>query len=199
MAQECSIEGTLEGDVFRFRYQEPEVGGEGWFKLHRFGKFAGQWLEDGQTRWQTWQGQRGFDGIWQSTFGPLRLVQEADKVRGFYEGLGSSSLEGQMTGNRLVFRYQEPRANGEGWFELAEDGLVFEGQWRPEGSASWCAGRDEKRCRYLGSPGSSCWKLTGSVALGEKEFAFGNCFVSSLPAFRTSKSGSVSSTTRPAW
>src|SRR5262249_37805214 len=40
-------------------------------------------------------------------------------------------------GGRLVFRYQEPNATGEGAFTLADDGLSFEGEWRPDGSPAW--------------------------------------------------------------
>ena len=127
---ECTLEGTIQQGVLHFRYREPAVGGEGWFVLQRPGKFVGQWRQDGTNTWQIWQGERGFEGIWQSSFGPLRLVVGEDGVHGFYEGLGKSTITGKLEGNRLVFRYREPRAQGEGWFELAGDSMTFQGQWR---------------------------------------------------------------------
>src|SRR5262249_5673992 len=86
---ENAIEGTVKDGTFRFRYREPAAQGEGWFVLERYGKFSGQWRQDGVEQWGAWLGQRGFDGIWDSTFGPLRLVQDQDRVWGTYEGLGS--------------------------------------------------------------------------------------------------------------
>ena len=109
----CPIEGTLRGSRLQFNYQEPTVRGEGWFELVRHGKFAGQWRADGGEQWHSWTGHREFDGIWESSFGYLRLVQESDRVLGFYEGAGPRSLEGRVDGRRLNFRYREPRAQGE--------------------------------------------------------------------------------------
>ena len=69
----CSLDGTIQDSVLRFRFHEPNAGGEGWFALRRYGKFAGKWRQDGASHWQAWQGERGFEGLWNSTFGPLRL------------------------------------------------------------------------------------------------------------------------------
>lgn len=142
-----SVEGTygdgntLAGDVvgnrLTFRYQEPTVEGDGWFDLVRHGKFVGQWREDAGDRWLHWSGERAFEGIWDSSFGPLRLIQEPERVFGFYEGGGRSTIEGRMEGSRMVFHYHEPNVEGEGWFELADDWRTFHGQWRPTGAAAW--------------------------------------------------------------
>jgi len=133
----CPIQGIVEGGRLKFTYQEPEAQGEGWFEPVRYGKFAGKWRPLGAEHWQPWIGHRGFDGVWESSFGLLRLMQEPDRVFGFYEGAGPSSVEGKLQGNRLVFHYREPRAQGEGAFELAPDGQSFSGQWRPEGAPQW--------------------------------------------------------------
>jgi hypothetical protein len=137
MGAHCPIEGVIEDGRLKFTYQEPEVKGEGWFEQIRHGKFAGKWRPIGGEAWQAWQGHREFDGVWDSSFGLLRLVQEPDRVLGFYEGAGPANLEGKLQGGRLTFRYQEPRAAGEGAFDLAPDGQSFSGQWRPEGSPKW--------------------------------------------------------------
>src|SRR5262249_5719645 len=79
-----------------------------------------------------------FAGKWNSTFGPMDLVQEGERVSGVYVWMGTRcSLEGTVSGNRLTFAYQEPGVQGEGWFELSRTGDTFCGQWRPDGAASW--------------------------------------------------------------
>jgi len=171
---ECSLEGTIQGGVLRFRYREPAVGGEGWFVLQRHGRFSGQWRQDGTNSWQPWQGERGFEGIWQSTFGPLRLVQDPERIQGSYEGLGRSSLDGRLQGKRLEFRYREPRAQGEGWFELAADGVSFQGQWRPDGTAAWAPWYGPRIVPVPGLRWLVVLEAYWQRGLGEKEYAFGN-------------------------
>jgi hypothetical protein len=133
----CRIDGEIDGTCFRFRYQEPSEQGQGWFELTRFGRFAGRYQPDGAAKEHDWQGQREFDGIWESTFGRLRLVQDEDRVHGFYEGVGRSTIEGQIENGRLRFRYKEPAAAGEGWFEIDEGVTSFTGEWRVDGTSSW--------------------------------------------------------------
>jgi hypothetical protein len=169
-----AIEGTVKDGTFHFRYREPDAQGEGWFVLERYGKFAGQWRPDGMEPWGTWTGQRGFDGIWDSSFGPLRLIQEQGRVHGSYEGLGSSTIDGRVEGDRLTFRYQEPAAQGEGAFELAEDGGHFQGEWRPDGAAQWGPWKGR---RLMPQPGL-VWLVVLEAywqrGLHENEYAFGN-------------------------
>ncbi len=74
---ECTVEGTIRGGVLKFRYREPNVGGEGWFALERHGKFNGSWRQDGIDKWLPCKGERGFEGAWNTSFGPLRLIQGA--------------------------------------------------------------------------------------------------------------------------
>jgi hypothetical protein len=131
----CSLEGKVSHGRLVFTYREPEVEGEGWFELTRGGKaFAGQFRPAGEGRWQPCAGERvGFDGLWNSSFGPLRLIEEGERVRGFYPVGAGATLEGRRKGDRLSFRYREPRARGRGAFELAADGLSFEGEWQSRG------------------------------------------------------------------
>jgi hypothetical protein len=133
----CQIEGEVGDGRLVFRYQEPDVHGEGWFELARRGRaFTGQFRPEGTSHWEPWEGERvGFDGLWNTTFGLLRLHEEGDAVRGFYEV--GATLRGRLKGRRLTFQYREPRARGRGAFELADDELSFQGKWKPTGAAAW--------------------------------------------------------------
>lgn len=135
--RDSTLEGHVRDGRLVFAYHEPDHDGEGWFELKRDGKFLGAWRMEGSPRWGAWEGARGFDGVWETTYGRLRLIQEADRVRGFYEGAGSSTIEGRIENRKLVFRYQEPHAVGEGWFELGDDGRTFHGEWHPDHMAAW--------------------------------------------------------------
>jgi len=169
-----TLQGVLDGDKLRFRYAEPGQTGEGWFTLLRQGKFAGEYLADGAEHQRTWEGQRGFDGVWDSSFGRLRILHEEERVFGFYEGLGPATIDGRMDNGRFVFTYQEPKARGEGWFELADDGVSFTGAWRPQGKESWgnWLGR-----RVAPSPGL-IWLVVLEAhwqrSLADNEYAFGH-------------------------
>lgn len=170
----AKLSGTVEGIVFSFEYEEPAERGQGVFELARPGKFAGRYLAEGAAQWRPWDGQRGFDGIWESSFGRLRLIQEEERVVGFYEGLGSSTIQGSLQDGRLVFNYQEPAARGEGWFDLSPDGLQFAGEWRPDTAEMWgqWLGR-----RVLPEPGLT-WLMVleahWQTSLADNEYAFGN-------------------------
>jgi hypothetical protein len=134
--QQCSIEGALRDGRLQFEYREPTIAGEGWFELVSHGKFAGKWRPAGTDRWAGWTGRRGYEGIWETSYGLMRLVQEPGRVHGYYEGQGPSSIEGTLEDARLHFRYRESRAKGEGHFELAPDGETFSGEWRADGAQS---------------------------------------------------------------
>lgn len=134
---ENHIEGELKGTRFVFEYTEAAASGAGWFELLRPGKFQGEWKAKGDITYRAWVGERAFEGIWETSFGPMRLVHEADRVVGFYEGAGSSSLSGTINNDKLEFRYTEPKAEGEGWFELSEDWQTFRGLWRPLNATGW--------------------------------------------------------------
>jgi hypothetical protein len=173
---QCLIDGEDVRGRLVFRYEEPTVQGEGWFDLIRGGNaFAGHWHPDGAQGWAEWTGERvGWDGLWESDFGLLRLVREGDQVRGFYEATGGSTIEGRVEGERMIFSYQEPTVRGEGQFRLAPDGLAFQGQWRPEGRAGWLPWRG---ARVLPRPGLT-WLVVVEAPwqrfLSDREYAFGH-------------------------
>jgi hypothetical protein len=180
----CPIEGSIRDGKFHFTYKEPKAEGEGWFELVRHGRFAGEWRATGTPNWAVWVGQREFEGVWESSFGLLRLVQEPERVLGFYEGVGPCGLEGKLEENRLSFRYYEPRAQGEGHFELARDTISFDGEWRADGaqqSAPW-------QGRRLAAVPGLIWLVVIEAhwqrSYFEKEYAFGYMlreFFSRLP------------------
>jgi hypothetical protein len=172
----CLIDGEVAGDRLTFRYQEPAVQGEGWFELTRNGNaFAGQWHPDGADGWADWTGERvGFDGLWDSDFGRLRLVQEGDVVHGFYEEAGGSTLEGRLDDGQLLFTYQEPAAHGHGRFVLADDGLTFQGEWKPEGAPSWLPWRGARVLPRRGLTWLVVFEAPWQRFLSDREYAFGN-------------------------
>lgn len=139
MSAECPIAGKIANGRLVFTYQEPTVHGEGWFELARNGKaFAGQFRPDGAANWEPWEGERiGFDGLWNTSFGLMRLSEDGDEVNGFYEVGGNSTITGRRTGNGLTFTYREPKTRGRGRFELAADGLSFQGEWRARSEPNW--------------------------------------------------------------
>ncbi len=145
-ASVATLEGTVDGGRLTFRYVEPEATGEGWFELRDGGRrFAGEWRADGEQAWAEWQGTRllrpqpsdGFEGVFETTYGPMRLWRDGDAVRGRYGYEGGSTIEGTVADGTLTFTYAEPRARGEGGFELLPGGEGFRGQWREEGGEEW--------------------------------------------------------------
>jgi len=169
----CPIEGAIVGDQLRFRYEEPTEQGTGWFELQRHGKFRGGYTAESATNEGTWIGEREFDGIWESSFGRLRLIQEENRIVGFYEGVGSSTIEGEIVEGEFQFHYQEPQAAGEGKFIIDPGFESFTGEWRPMGAERWSAWVGK---RVL--PKSNLtWLLVLEAhwqrSIAEKEFSFG--------------------------
>jgi hypothetical protein len=80
---------------------------------------------------------QNFQGLWDSNYGRIRLAQTAQRVHGAYAYANGSSIDGTVKNGRFVFRYREPAAAGEGWFELAKDGRSFTGKWRADGAQTW--------------------------------------------------------------
>ena len=149
------VEGDVAGRRLTFTYREPNAAGEGWFELAGDGaSFDGRWRAEGDTGWSRWTGERGaavesaagtFDGVWSSSYGPLRLVQSGKDVRGFYRmGDGRfADLAGTVKDGRLDFRYDEQGTKGAGHFELAPGGSGFTGAWQADDGAAgeWTGAR----------------------------------------------------------
>jgi len=191
----CRIAGMLSGKKLTFTYKEPDAAGEGWFELNSDGsKFTGKWRETGETAWDVWKGTRvetnrksdtGFDGdfvegdfvkgLWDSTFGKLRLIQQKDgSIQGIYELVSGSSLQGAVQGNRLTFHYREPTAKGEGWFEFWEDGRHFVGKWRPDGASEWSDWTGQRVEPVTGRTWLVVIEARWEASLSDPQYTFGD-------------------------
>src|SRR4051794_13889485 len=84
------IEGKLQAGKFNFRYQDASDSGEGWFAQTRFGQFHGQYCPNGAGQWRDWNGEREWEGICETSYGRMRLIQEKGRIHGFYSGAGSA-------------------------------------------------------------------------------------------------------------
>jgi hypothetical protein len=82
--------------------------------------------------------QGPFAGKWNTTYGPLTLTQNRNKVQGVYYN-GTASLTGTVEKNRLSFTYKEMSLDGDGEFILSPDGKSFTGKWRTRGGQTWHA------------------------------------------------------------
>lgn len=168
-----AIDGALKNNRFVFTYRDPSGAGEGWFELPRYGQLRGQYRLDGTDRWGDWSGNREWDGIWDTSFGRVSLIQEESRILGFYEGAGPSRIEGRLDGKRFVFRYLEPSAQGDGWFELNGDATAFDGSWRPDGAAAWQPWQGR---RVFARPGLT-WLVVLEAhwqrSLGDAEYSYG--------------------------
>lgn len=115
-----------------------------------------------------------FDGLWQTSFGRMRLSQSGATVSGSYAYASGSAIEGTCEGARLNFRYTEPSARGEGWFELRADGRAFTGQWRPEGEQRWHAWTGERVDPVAGRVWLVVLEAYWESGLAEEEYSFGD-------------------------
>lgn len=179
---------TLEGKVAKnrltFTYKESMASGEGWFEISTDGKsFTGKWRETGTTEWSEWTGTRrraeaataaaGFDGLWQTSFGRMRLVQSAAAVDGIYDYAGGSSVKGTVEKNKLTFTYAEPGLKGEGSFELSSDGTSFSGKWKQAGSEKWETWTGKRITPQPGKQWLVVVEANWEQNLAEQEYTFG--------------------------
>lgn len=187
-----TITGRVEGRKLTFRYTEATVRGDGWFEMNLTGDgFVGKWRADGSRQWADWTGQRGaaaalppaqpiggagsFDGLWNTSFGPMRLRQSGDRCEGQYRYQGlACTISGTVTNGRFNFSYSQPDGErGEGWFSLASAD-EFTGQWKSAGMnayEAWTGGR------MIARPGvtrlvvlESNWER----GLADREYSFGD-------------------------
>ena len=177
----CSIEGKVESRRLQFKYREPKASGEGWFELNADGdQFSGSWRENGASVWMSWVGTRAkdlrdtFAGVWETSFGRMRLVENDDgEVRGIYALEGVSTLKGKKDNDRLRLQYHEKNISGEAWFQLKDEGSTFEGEWRADGQEQW----RKWTGRRLSSRPGRVWLVVIEArwenSLDDKEFSLG--------------------------
>ncbi|MDX2218057.1 MAG: hypothetical protein SF172_03420 [Burkholderiales bacterium] len=169
-----TLQGTLDGTTLRFDYEEPGERGTGHFTLKRAGRFVGQYLADGSDTPRPWIGERGWDGLYNTTFGRLRLLHTTNGVEGFYEAAGPAALQGRAEGDRLHFHYEEKSANGEGYFVLAEDGESFTGQWRASGDEDWSDWTGTRMHAERGVQWLFVLEAHWQKSLADNDYAFGD-------------------------
>ena len=142
----ATMDGTCEKGRLNFLYHEqPATVGEGWFELDASGgRFSGRWREKGKAAWGQWEGSKlgnvgggrlAFDGLFDTSFGRLRLVRDGDDVRGEYLGPRRGLIKGKVEKDRLVFDWAEGADKGDGWFAMLPNNSGVDGQWRRAGEA----------------------------------------------------------------
>jgi hypothetical protein len=113
------------------------------------------------------------------------LVQRGDQVWGYYvpnRPNRSGRLQGTLKGNRLEYFWWENKENGQGYFELADDGLSMEGKWHYDFAKGW--GGQWGLTRTVGTPEAvrelkavenavdDLRARTGALAKGSSAFGF---------------------------
>jgi hypothetical protein len=179
---EAKLTGKVTGQRLTFKYAEPDAAGEGHFILAADGQsFIGKWRPAGQGPWGDWRGTRvapelvagPFQGLWQTSYGRMRLWQTGNAVKGVYDFGGRSTLTGTVKDKTLTFTYEQPDGeDGAGTFDLADDRAGFNGTWKtPKNVGGKWAG-----ARIKPQPGKIwlvCLEAPWEHNLAEPEYAFG--------------------------
>jgi hypothetical protein len=173
---ENTLEGSVEAGQLTFRYEEANERGTGWFRLRRPSSFAGEYLAEGNPRSLPWQGWRGYDGLWDTSLGRLRLVQEAGRVWGSSELDTTVHLEGDLEpSGRLPFRLEGSALKGGGHIELDTTGYLLDGEWNEDGQPAGTV----RGQRAMPRPGLT-WLVVLEAhrqrVLDDNEFALGRTF-----------------------
>ncbi len=168
----CTLRGKLQGTRCVFDYTEPSERGSGWFDLVRDGRFVGEYLASGALHARPWHGNRGFDGLWLTSIGMLRMVQSGQRVVGHLDS--GASFDGRIDNGRLTFRDLVPGPKGEGWLTLGTGEMALVGEWRGQDEAGAIALEGH---RALPQPRAT-WLIVLEAhwqrSLAEREFAFGD-------------------------
>lgn len=172
--EHATLRGTLDDDVLTFDYEEPGERGTGRFTLKRAGKFDGHYCAEGSGTPRPWPGERGWEGLYDTTFGRLRLLHDEQSVEGFYEAAGPAALQGRAEGDRLHFHYEERNASGEGYFVMAEDGESFTGQWRASGDEEWSDWTGKRMHAERGIQWLFVLEAHWQKSLADNDYAFGD-------------------------
>ena len=117
---------------------------------------------------------RGWNGIWETDFGRVRLLEKRGLVHGMYECGAPSSIEGVVTGDALEFRYREPKVSGTGRFELVPGGAAFTGRWRPRGERKWSSCSGQQVDALPGIRWLVVFEAHWQRSFAEGEYAFGH-------------------------
>ena len=95
-------------------------------------------------------GRGTFEGVWQSTYGEMKLKVVGSRVTGTYT-TGDGLIEGTLKGDVLQGRWFERTGSRGGFLEftLSEDGDSFTGRWTyqesPDSISSWTGTRISRK------------------------------------------------------
>ena len=117
---------------------------------------------------------KSFSGIWETSFGRMQLHQAGQVVNGSYSYTASSEVAGVVEGDKLTFSYSEGDTEGEGWFELSDDGESFSGKWREDKSTKWRAWTGARVHPEKGVVWLVILEAHWEESLAEEEYAFGD-------------------------
>ena len=171
------LKGTVTENRLSFRYKDSEHG-LAKFELSADGsRFTGKYLASGTPQWAKWDGTRakprGFQGLWNTSFGKLRLAVSGNDVTGAYNFEGAeATIDGEIKGKRLVFRYREPTVEGSAWFEISADDETITGQYRPDGAKEWRPWEGERVTAPLGEKWLVILEANWEGSLDEPQYAF---------------------------
>ena len=115
-----------------------------------------------------------YEGLWETSYGRMRLSQKGAKVSGEYSYSALSTIDGEIEGGRLTFKYSEGETGGEGWYELAEDGESFEGRWREDGAERWSRWKGTRVRPERGIVWLVILEAHWETSIAEEEYAFGD-------------------------
>ncbi len=177
-----TVDGTVKDRVLTLRYREADAAGQAKFTLAADGlKFQGTWQQDGTVGWLPWNGKRietkplGFAGLWETTFGMMRLTGNGGEVRGAYDyASGPATIAGEIKAQRLIFRYREPDRQGSASFELSEDAMSITGKWREDGDQNWRPWTGKRVVPEAGKIWLVVLEANWERSIDEQEYAFGD-------------------------
>ena len=153
-----TVKGSVTGKAATLKSEDPKRPGEAKLTLDDAGRSFEGTFQFGNARPNPWKGWRPdpeatkaetgkFDGPWLTTTGLMELEQAGDKVKGRYAARGTSTIEGDVKGRQLDFRYQWFRP-GKGWFDLSKDGKAIEGAAVGDGAPFWYEWRGRRAPEY---------------------------------------------------
>ena len=156
-----------------FEYREASETGSGWFELLRDGRFSGEYVAEGAAAPRPWTGNRQFDGVWHTTLGTMRLIQDGARVTALIDGPQHARIECRLDGDRLELGAIVPGPAGSGVVEIDPGGLEFNGQWRAAEGDESIEVRGVRAMPRQGTAWLVVLEAHWQRSLADSEYAFG--------------------------